>query len=160
MGWEWNILQYVAGKTTNICAPIDAVAEDPDKRKKKRPSDNGHEEQQSTFQQNLPQDLEQTQQPIYASTKATNVINETAARTEAAIHATFNSTTPVSNENQRPNDFTGSSQCTAPQVAQPVDPQGNNDDDDGDDYNSLLPHNLYADSFENVANCNDFLKHK
>ena len=63
MGGEENLLQYVTCATTNVCAPIDTITADPGKIQKHIPSDNEHEEQQTTIQQHLTQELEGTQQP-------------------------------------------------------------------------------------------------
>ena len=63
---------------------------------------------------------------------------------------------PASYETQIPNVITGSAQSTATQEAQPVAPKVNGDDDDDDDDKNILPQNLDANKFENIANRDDF----
>ena len=91
------------------------------------------------------------------SSEATNVITGIATRTRAASRGTFKSTTTASNETQRPNIVTGSSQFAAPQAAQSVAQQVSYDDDDDENYyNNVLPQNLDANEFVNVFNSDDF----
>ena len=94
--------------------------------------------------------------PTANASESPNFIAGIATRTRDASHAVFNSTTPVFNETLIPNDVTGSDQHTAPQAAQPVAPQVNDDGSGGDDNNNVLPQNMDANEFENVSNCDDF----
>ena len=52
--------------------------------------------------------------------------------------------------------FIGSDQHTTPQAEKILATQVNDDEDGGNDNNNVLPQNMVANEFENVANHNDF----
>ena len=99
--------------------------------------------------------MDTTSQPSDAS-EALNVVTVAATRTRAALCDALNSTTPEVNEKQRANIFTGVAQRASPQWEQPVDTQVNNYDDDVDEPEDVLSHNLEGNDFENVENYDDF----
>ena len=146
-------MQCDALKTTNICAPAYRISAEP-----KIGRSSSHQKTSTRSSTQLLKNTshkswrKKTTWPADAS-EYPNAVTGSETRTKATSCSAFNSTTPESNGTQRENVVTGSSQHDAPQEAQPATPQANDDNGDyGNSNNNVLPRNLDANDFGNVAN--------